>query len=55
MINDYTPAELSLLFNIISDDISDNNAFIDFYSTKKIIPILLKNEENEISLGILRK
>jgi len=40
---------------LISDDISDNNAFIDFYSTKKIIPILLKNEENEISLGILRK
>ena len=40
---------------LLSDDISDNNAFIDFYSTKKIIPILLKNEENEISLGILRK
>tara|TARA_Y100000590_G_scaffold413793_1_gene510000 strand:+ start:434 stop:1240 length:807 start_codon:yes stop_codon:yes gene_type:complete len=40
---------------LLSDDISDNNAFIDFYSTKKMIPSLLKNEEEKILLGILRK
>tara|TARA_Y100000590_G_scaffold173430_2_gene198320 strand:+ start:14465 stop:15271 length:807 start_codon:yes stop_codon:yes gene_type:complete len=40
---------------LLSDDISDNNAFFNFYSTKKIIPNLLKNKNEKISLGILKK
>jgi len=40
---------------LLSDDIADNNAFFDFYSTKKIIPNLLKNKNEKISLGILKK
>ncbi len=40
---------------LISDDISDNNAFVDFYSTKKIDPSLLKNNEEKIFLGVLKK
>ncbi len=40
---------------LISDDISDNNAFVDFYSTKKIAPSLLKNNEEKIFLGVLKK
>jgi len=40
---------------LLSDDISDNNAFIDFYLAKKIIPNILKNENEKNSLGILKK
>ena len=40
---------------LLSDDILDNNAFLDFYSIKKIIPELLKNQHGKISLGIIKK
>ncbi len=39
---------------LISDDISDNNAFYDFYSNKKLIPFILPQKENSF-LGILKK
>jgi len=41
---------------LISDDVSENNAFLDFYSTVNSSPILMTSNQNkEIFLGILRK
>ena len=41
---------------LLSDDIIDNNAFHDFYSTKELTPMLIKDKKsNNIILGVLRK
>ena len=41
---------------LISDDILENNAFLDFYSTVNGSPILMTSDQhNEIFLGIIRK
>ena len=41
---------------LISDDVSENNAFLDFYSIVNGSPILMtSNQDNEIFLGIIRK
>ena len=41
---------------LLSDDIGDNNAFLEFYLANEGHPILLKNTKNvETTLGILRK
>ena len=41
---------------LISDDILENNAFLDFYSTVNGSPILMASDQhNEIFLGIIRK
>ena len=41
---------------LISDDILENNAFLDFYSTVNGSPILMADNQNqEIFLGIIRK
>ena len=41
---------------LISDDISENNAFLDFYSIVNGSPILMTdNQDKEIFLGIIRK
>ena len=41
---------------LISDDVSENNAFLDFYSIVNGFPILMtSNQDNEIFLGIIRK
>ena len=41
---------------LLSDDIDDNNAFLEFYLANEGHPILLKNTKNmETTLGILRK
>ena len=41
---------------LISDDVSENNAFLDFYSTVNGSPILMTSDQhNEIFLGIIRK
>jgi len=42
--------------SLISDDVSENNAFLDFYSTVNGSPILMTSDQhNEIFLGIIRK
>ena len=41
---------------LISDDVSENNAFLDFYSIVNGFPILMtSNQDKEIFLGIIRK
>ena len=41
---------------LISDDVSENNAFLDFYSIVNSSPILMiDNHNKEIFLGIIRK
>ena len=41
---------------LISDDVSENNAFLDFYSIANSSPILMTDNHNkEIFLGIIRK
>ena len=41
---------------LISDDVSENNAFLDFYSIVNGSPILMADNQNqEIFLGIIRK
>ena len=41
---------------LISDDVSENNAFLDFYSTVNGSPILMTSDQhNETFLGIIRK
>ena len=41
---------------LISDDVSENNAFLDFYSIVNGSPILMTdNQDKEIFLGIIRK
>ena len=41
---------------LISDDVSENNAFLDFYSVANGSPTLMTgNQDNEILLGIIRK
>ena len=41
---------------LLSDDIIDNNAFLEFYLANKGHPILLENTENgKITMGIIRK
>ena len=41
---------------LISDDVSENNAFLDFYSIVNSSPILMTdNQDKEIFLGVIRK
>ena len=41
---------------LISDDVSENNAFLDFYSIVNSSPILMTdNQDEEIFLGVIRK
>ena len=41
---------------LISDDVSENNAFLDFYSIVNGSPILMTdNQDKEIFLGVIRK
>ena len=41
---------------LLSDDIIENNAFHDFYSTNELTPVLIKDKkDNNTTFGILRK
>ena len=41
---------------LLSDDLIENNAFHDFYSTNELTPVLIKDKkDNNTTFGILRK
>ena len=41
---------------LLSDDIINNNAFLEFYLANNGYPLLLENtEDNKVTMGIIRK
>ena len=40
---------------LLSDDISENNSFLDFYTSHNVIPVLLSSSEKKSAFGIIQK